>query len=108
MVKLRHREATAIRNCPMKKNEDLRGCKTPSNPLLLRNCGTQQSCKEPMMGKGNSLQDRSAAKTRTYSGELTFAAKLGSPNSLRPYEQSDELDLSGELRPESLATLHMR
>jgi hypothetical protein len=30
---------------------------------------------ESIMGKGNSLQDRSGGKRRTYSGKLTFAAK---------------------------------
>jgi hypothetical protein len=51
--------------------------------------------KNQIMGKGNSLQDRSAAKGCTSSGQLTFAARLDSPNSLRPYEQSDELDCRG-------------
>jgi hypothetical protein len=55
---------------------DASGLPNEETKTFLRNCGTQQSCKEPMMmGEGNSLQDRSAAKTRTYSGKLTFAAK---------------------------------
>jgi hypothetical protein len=40
------------------------------------------------------LQDGSGGKRRTYSGKLTFAAKSFS-DSLRPYEQTDELDCRG-------------